>query len=210
MRSFSHLLLLLLATVLHIPATGKAEDFDPFAEAELSSSSSRMEFLSEAASIAPGKPFHIAIKLTHPQHWHSYFINPGYVGRSLRPNWKLPPDFKVERVAWPVPHIGTTAGKRTYGYEPLVYHLFRITPPAELETGQKVTIEASPNWMICNASNCFPEPGLGQPPLESRITLPVSAEGSPQPGQYLSLRGGTGHASHFSAFGPDHQGHQIR
>ena len=181
MRNFSHLLPLLLATVLHIPATGKAEDFDPFAEAELSNSSSRMEFLCEAASIAPGKPFYIAIKLTHPPHWHSYFINPGYVGFSLRPNWKLPPGLKAERVAWPVPHIGTTAGKRTYGYEPLVYHLFRITPSAELETGQKVTVEASPSWQICDASNCLPEPGLGQPPLESRITLPVSAEGSPNP-----------------------------
>ncbi|MDP7306862.1 MAG: protein-disulfide reductase DsbD family protein, partial [Roseibacillus sp.] len=119
MRPLSHLFAPLILTAgFALPIEGQAEDFDPFAAAEQSGNSSRMEFLSEVRSMAPGQPFHLAIKLTHPPRWHSYFINTGFVGRPLQPNWKLPPGFKAERVAWPVPHIGTTAGKKTYGYEP--------------------------------------------------------------------------------------------
>ncbi|MDP6208812.1 MAG: protein-disulfide reductase DsbD family protein, partial [Roseibacillus sp.] len=138
-------------------------------------------FLSEVRSMAPGKPFQATIKLTHPPHWHSYFINPGFVGISLQPNWKLPPGFKAERVAWPVPHIGTTAGKKTYGYEPLVYHLFKITPPSDLKVGSKVTVSATPRWQICDENNCLPEPGFGRPASPSEITLPVAAEAETDP-----------------------------
>ena len=177
MRPLSHFFApLILIAGFALPVEGRAEDFDPFAAPEQSGNSSRMEFLSEIRSMAPGKPFQVAIKLTHPPRWHSYFINPGFVGMSLQANWKLPPGFKAERVAWPVPHIGSTAGKKTYGYEPLVYHLFEITPPPNLKVGAQVTVSATPRWQICDENNCLPEPGFGRPPSPSEITLPVAAE----------------------------------
>ena len=177
MRPLSHLFApLILIAGFALPVEGQAEDFDPFAAPEQSSGSSRMEFLSEVRSMAPGQPFLVAIKLTHPPRWHSYFINTGFVGMSLQANWKLPPGFKVARVAWPVPHIGSTGGKKTYGYEPLVYHLFEITPPPDLKVGAKVTVSATPRWQICDENNCLPEPGFGRPATPSEITLPVAAE----------------------------------
>jgi len=140
-----------------------------------------MEFLSEVRSIAPGQPFHLAIKLTHPRGWHSYFINTGFVGMPLQPNWKLPPGFKAARVAWPVPHIGSTAGKKTYGYEPFVYHLFKVIPPSNLRVGDQVTVSATPRWQICDENNCLPEPGFGKPAVSSEITLPVTAKAATAP-----------------------------
>lgn len=182
MRLPTPLLLPVFLTVLFtFPVMGEVDDFDPFAAAEQSGSSSRMEFLSEVRSIAPGQPFHLAIKLTHPPGWHSYFINTGFVGMPLQPNWKLPPGFKAARVAWPVPHIGSTAGKKTYGYEPLVYHLFKVTPPSNLRAGDQVTVSASPRWQICDENNCLPEPGFGQPAVSSQITLPVTAKATTIP-----------------------------
>ncbi|MCH2064345.1 MAG: thioredoxin family protein [Roseibacillus sp.] len=172
---------LILTALFSLPVTGEVNDFDPFAAAEQSGSSSRMEFLSEVRSIAPGQPFHLAIKLTHPPGWHSYFINTGFVGMPLQPNWKLPPGFNASRVAWPVPHIGSTAGQKTYGYEPLVYHLFKVTPPSNLRVGDQVTVGAAPRWQICDENNCLPEPGFGKPDASSQITLPVAAEAAIAP-----------------------------
>ena len=182
MRPLSHLFAPLILTAgFALPIEGQAEDFDPFAAAEQSGNSSRMEFLSEVRSMAPGQPFHLAIKLTHPPRWHSYFINTGFVGRPLQPNWKLPPEFKVARVAWPVPHIGSTSGIKTYGYEPLVYHLFKVTPPPTLRVGEQITVSAAPSWQICDENNCLPEPGFGRPATPSEITLPVAAEAETDP-----------------------------
>ena len=157
------------------PLVVLADEFDPFAASEATSDSSTLEFLAEAREVPPGEPFHVLIKITHPPGWHSYFINPGYVGTSLRPNWELPPDFQVERVGWPTPHIGSTAGKKTYGYEPSVSHLFKVTPPADLPPGTPMKIAASPRWQICDESNCRPEPGIGVPETISTVTVNVGS-----------------------------------
>ena len=169
------------AALFALPVSGGVEDFDPFAAAQQTPGSSKLEVLPEVSSIAPGEPFHLAIKLTHPPGWHSYFINTGFVGLPFQPNWKLPPGFEAARVAWPVPHIGTTAGKRTYGYEPVVYHLFRITPPSTLAPGAQVTVGASPRWQICDENNCLPEPGIGKPAAPLEITLPVASAAATDP-----------------------------
>ena len=166
-------LFLLVGTITAFTPASLANQFDPFAASETKSDSSTLEFLAEAREVPSGEPFHVLIKMTHPPGWHSYFINPGYVGTSLKPNWDLPPGFQVERVGWPIPHIGTTAGKKTYGYESNVSHLFRITPPAGLPSGTQMKIAASPRWQICDEANCRPEPGIGAPETASIVTVTV-------------------------------------
>ena len=74
------LLALIMAGSLRV---AHADDFNPFTDSDLASQSSTLVFLSEVSEIASGEPFHVLFKLTHPPNWHSYFINPGYVGASL-------------------------------------------------------------------------------------------------------------------------------
>ena len=167
------ILFLLFATIAGYAPVSLANQFDPFAASEADTDSSTLEFLAEAREVPSGEPFHVLMKMTHPPGWHSYFINPGYVGTSLKPNWDLPPGFQAERVGWPTPHIGTTAGKKTYGYEPTVSHLFRIIPPAGLPSGTQMKIAASPRWQICDEANCRPEPGIGAPAALSVVTVTV-------------------------------------
>ena len=166
-------LFLLVGTFAGFTPVSLANQFDPFAASETKSDSSTLEFLAEASEVPSGEPFHVLMKMTHPPKWHSYFINPGYVGTSLKPNWELPPGFQAERVGWPIPHIGTTAGKKTYGYEPIVSHLFRIIPPADLPSGTQIKIAASPRWQICDETNCRPEPGIGAPDNLIAVTVTV-------------------------------------
>lgn len=184
MRSVARLLslsLLLAGSAHFAPAQ---TDNDPFSAAQASRGKGKttVEFLSEVQSIAPGKPFDVAIKLTHPVGWHSYFINTGTpgVGLVLEPAWELPEGFEVERVAWPIPHLGTTAGDTTYGYEGTVFHLFTITPPAEVAE-KEVTLKIAPTWQICDLAKCDREPGLFGPGDPYTVDLTVAEEAEPNP-----------------------------
>lgn len=170
MRSVSKFLVFLFLS-LGVSVSTLFGQFDPFKE----SKNSTLTFVSEVSTIKPGEPFHVAIKLDHPKGWHSYYVNPGFVGIPLKPNWALPDGFKAERVGWPVPHIGKTAGKNTYGYEPSVTHLFKVTPPSSLEAGGMVTLTTDASWQICDDDNCVLEPPFTATDTEHSIELSVGS-----------------------------------
>ncbi|RXK54826.1 hypothetical protein ESB00_02705 [Oleiharenicola lentus] len=128
------------------------------------------ELVSHDASIQPGKPFLVALRLTHEEHWHTYWINPG-TGYPTSLNWKLPEGFKAGDIQWPVPHVvKDTKGNVTgHGYEDETFLFVEITPPATLSPGTEVTLHAVADWLMC-AEVCMP----GDAKLE--LTLPVKAE----------------------------------
>ena len=132
-----------------------------------------------AASIQPGRPFTVALRLQHVPHWHTYWINPG-TGYPTSLDWTLPDGFKAGPIQWPVPHVlhdphGAITGN---GYEGETFLPVEITPPATLKPGDTVTLRAKAGWLMCQ-DVCMP----GQAKVE--LTLPVSAD-APQPGEWAS------------------------
>ncbi len=124
-------------------------------------------------SIQPGRPFTVALRLVHEEHWHTYWINPG-TGYVTSLNWKLPPGFSAGDIQWPAPialrdRTGTIVGN---GYEGETFLLVQITPPADL-AGSDVTLKANADWLMCS-DVCIPGGG------EVSLTLPVS-KNPPQP-----------------------------
>jgi thiol:disulfide interchange protein len=128
------------------------------------------ELVAHDASIQPGQPFLVALKLTHDAHWHTYWINPG-TGYPTSLVWTLPEGFKAGEIIWPVPHVvKDTAGTVTgHGYEGTAFLFVEITPPANLAPGTEVTLRAAADWLMC-MDVCMP----GDAKLE--LTLPVKAE----------------------------------
>ncbi|MDQ5977460.1 MAG: hypothetical protein QG602_432, partial [Verrucomicrobiota bacterium] len=128
------------------------------------------ELVAHDASIQPGKPFLVALRLTHDVPWHTYWINPG-TGYPTSLNWKLPEGFTAGDIQWPVPHVvKDTKGNVTgHGYEGDTFLFVEITPPANLATGTDVTLHAVADWLMC-AEVCMP----GDAKLE--LTLPVKTE----------------------------------
>ena len=45
------------------------------------------------ASVQPGQPVTVALRLVHDLHWHTYWLNPG-TGLPTSIEWKLPPGWK--------------------------------------------------------------------------------------------------------------------
>ncbi len=128
------------------------------------------------ASIQPGRPFVVALRLVHAPHWHTYWINPG-TGLPTSLKWTLPPGFEAGPIEWPAPavlrdHTGTIVGN---GYDGDTLLPVRITPPAALAPGSRVVLAAQADWLMCS-DECVP----GSAKLS--LTLPVAtATPTPEP-----------------------------
>lgn len=113
-----------------------------------------IELISEVTSIAPGKPFHVGLRIKHDLGFHTYWKNPGVVGVPTHIKWTLPPGFKASEIKWPHPENSKMADYPCFGYERDVLLTIEITPPTKLTTNN-ITLIANTNWMCCS-SNCYP------------------------------------------------------
>ncbi|HVU17437.1 MAG TPA: thioredoxin family protein [Candidatus Didemnitutus sp.] len=127
------------------------------------------ELVARDASIQPGHPFWVGLKMVHDEHWHSYWINAG-TGYPTTLEWTLPPGFKAGEIEWPTPHVVRTTDNQVtgLGYEGENILFVRITPPADLAPGTPVTLKAKAAWLMCKEV-CMP----GEAALD--LTLPVAA-----------------------------------
>ncbi len=132
------------------------------------------ELVPAVASVQPGRPFDVALRLAHDPQWHTYWVNPG-TGYPTTIKWTLPPGWQAGGIRWPVPRVLTDAGGGITGngYAGEVFLLVRLTPPAGLRPGGSVTLKAEAGWLMCRQV-CMP----GEAALE--LTLPVE-DGIPAP-----------------------------
>lgn len=155
-----HLLLPLSFFLLLLGFT-PAEEVDPFslsiAKEKPKKQETEAQLLSAVSDIAPGEPFTVALKLSHPEGWHSYYVNTGLIGEVLSTEWELPDGFSARHLGWPTPHLSSSFGFRTIGYEGTVHHLYEITPPSDLTIGNSATLRVSAKWQICDDAGCIPE-----------------------------------------------------
>lgn len=129
----------------------------------------RAELISEVTSVQPGMPFQVGLKLTMDEGWHTYWKNPGDSGLATEIRWVLPPGFGTGSIEWPFPERLILSDLATFGYSGEIVLLSRVTPPARLEPGTVVEIQARANWLACEKI-CIPGKG------EFTLRLPVKAE----------------------------------
>jgi thiol:disulfide interchange protein DsbD len=125
------------------------------------------------ASVQPGRPFTVALRLEHEPHWHTYWLNPG-TGLVTTLAWQLPEGFSAGEIQWPAPIVlkdskGAVVGN---GYEGETLLLVQITPPASLSQTQ-VELRADAEWLMCS-DVCIPGGA------KVALTLPVSSD-APRP-----------------------------
>ena len=128
--------------------------------------------IAEPAAIAAGEPFWVSLRQDIAPEWHTYWRNPGDSGQPTYIDWTLPPGFRAEPIAWPVPERVPYGPLMNFGYEGRVDLLVRIHPPEDLPPGRPVTLQAEAEWLVC-ADVCIPEYGSFD------LTLPVAAEPAP-------------------------------
>ena len=126
--------------------------------------------VSAVASVEPGTPFTVAVRLEHKEHWHSYWVNPG-TGLPTTLKWSLPAGWTAGDIAWPAPIVlsdtrGNVIGN---GYEGDLLLPVTLTPPKDLKPGTVVELPVAVDWLMCR-EECVP----GSAKLS--LTLPVKAE----------------------------------
>ncbi len=129
------------------------------------------ELIARHTAVIPGQVIEVALRLNIIEHWHTYWQNPGDSGLPTRLKWTLPTGFTASVIAWPYPKKLPLGPLMNFGYEGEVLHLVTIQAPKELKAGDKITLSAKADWLVC-ADVCIPEDG------QVSITLPVAAKGS--------------------------------
>jgi thiol:disulfide interchange protein DsbD len=130
--------------------------------------SSVANLFSEEKTIAPGKPFILALQLSHPAKWHSYYQNSGSLEQPLTIKWTLPQGFTAGPIQWPVPEVKDGYFGKSFVYPGSPVFLVEITSPSSLETGKPITLTADASWQIC-AESCLNEQ------QSFTLNLPVAA-----------------------------------
>jgi thiol:disulfide interchange protein/DsbC/DsbD-like thiol-disulfide interchange protein len=138
--------------------------------------STTAELHSEEKVIAPGKPFTVALQLSHPDGWHSYYKHSGGVELPPAITWKLPDGFTAGPIQWPVPEVKDGFFGKSFAYEGSPVFLVEITAPASLATGKSITLTADATWQICKDSCINEKQSLS-------LTLPVATKAEKAPEQ---------------------------
>ena len=131
---------------------------------------STASLIAEVSSVAPGTPFTIALKLEHPEGWHSYYKNSG--GLELPPEitLTLPNGASAGSIQWPTPGVTEGYGGKSFIYNGSPVFLMEISPPATLAIGSTFTFSATANWQICKTGKCNDEGA------SFTLNLPVAAD----------------------------------
>ena len=132
------------------------------------------ELVAAETALVPGRVATVALRLSHDEHWHTYWQNPGEAGLPTEIKWQLPEGFAAGPIQWPVPHLIETGGIFNYGYEGEVLLLTELAVPASAKPGATVELRADVSWLMCKES-CIP----GEAKLS--LTLPVAAVAAPDP-----------------------------
>ncbi|MFH2055982.1 MAG: protein-disulfide reductase DsbD domain-containing protein [bacterium] len=127
------------------------------------------ELISPMQSIQPGVPFEVGLNLVPDPEWHVYWKNPGDAGMAPKLKWNLPEGFSAGEFVWPAPERIEQPPLASYGYHGEALYPLTITPPADLQPGQQINLEARAEWLVCK-EKCLP----GE--AELSLSLPVSAD----------------------------------
>jgi thiol:disulfide interchange protein DsbD len=129
------------------------------------------------ASIQPGRPFLVGVRLQMDPGWHTYWRNPGDSGLPTRIRWALPAGFAAGEIQWPRPQRFLADPLMSYGYAGEAWLLTEIRPPSRL-AGAEAAIAAKIDWLECQ-DVCIPGKA------ELAIALPVK-DAVPQPGEHAA------------------------
>jgi DsbC/DsbD-like thiol-disulfide interchange protein len=128
----------------------------------------RVALIGEHTSLAPGQSLQIGLLLQHEEHWHTYWINPGDSGLPTTLTWTLPPGFRAQDVAWPLPKRFDVGGLYNFGYDGEVLLPITLEVPADAQPGTTAHLVAEAKWLVCR-EECIP----GKASLT--LDLPIAA-----------------------------------
>ena len=123
----------------------------------------------------PGQPALILWQFDVAGGWHLYWNGRNDSGYPPAVKLDLPPQWEAGPLLWPVPERHLTPGEiLDHVYHGQLLLLQEVTVPVSAQVGQKVTIPAKLDWLVCR-DECVP--GSAKLELEFRIADRAQATG---------------------------------
>ena len=129
----------------------------------------KAELVADVESIQPGTPFMAGVLIRVPEHWHTYWRNPGDSGGPPEMDWQLPEGFTAGPVLWPAPRAFEEPPLTSFGYENKVLLFREIRPPVNLATGSDAVLGVKITWLVCR-DVCLTETA------QLRLAIPVRSD----------------------------------
>src|SRR5207248_9900176 len=108
----------------------------------------KAELIADTNAVVPGKSFTVGLLLRMAPHWHTYWKFSGDAGLPTEIKWKLPADWKIGEIQWPIPLKTIDPGDiETYGYENEILLMQEITPPSKIGDSS-VKLSAHANCLV--------------------------------------------------------------
>ena len=114
------------------------------------------ELLAQTTGAAPGSTIYVALRQKITPGWHTYWRNPGDAGQATSLTWTLPAGWTAGDIVWPAPERYIAGPLMNYVFSDEVYLPVPITVPADAKVGDKVTLKAAADWLVCK-DVCVPE-----------------------------------------------------
>ena len=121
------------------------EDLDPI----------QARLLAENESIESNEPFWLAVQMDIAESWHTYWKNPGDIGKSTEFTWTLPSGFTISKAQYPHPKRFSRDGFITFGFEKSLTVLFQVSPPENLPLEENLQFSVKVDWFACK-DECVP------------------------------------------------------
>lgn len=113
------------------------------------------KLVSETTSWTPGSQAALGFKINFVPHWHTYWVNAGDSGNSIRLNFKTPEGVRIRKVDHPTPTRILTGPLISFAYENEVLLPIDVELDQDLKIGDKVAIELDAEWLVCSEV-CIP------------------------------------------------------
>ena len=170
MNVFNRLVLLLTCLLVNTMHEAVAQlDFKP---------KTTVQLLFDQQVAKPGTTVTAGFKLKMEGRWHTYWRNPGEVGKPTRIKWQLPDGFSAGEIQWPMPHkvFAWDLGSYEYGGEVILFVPLAID--SAVKAGE-YRLAADVDWLEC-------EPDGSCVPGETKVTATLTVGGKPMPSSHVA------------------------
>ena len=135
----------------------------------------RVRLVAETPELVPGATTLVAVLIELDSEWHVYAPARNDTGLPVLLRFSGPSGYEFAPPLWPAPERAVSSGSildHVYGDGTAI--AVPVTVPADAAAGERVTLTARVEWLVCGES-CI----LGEADLE--ITLPVGQPGAARP-----------------------------
>ena len=159
---------LLLTTTVFAPEALAQQGPPPVEDTK---AKTRVTFLGDSTSAAPGSSVRLGLRFRPEPEWHLYWQNPGDTGLPTEVTVEGPNGVTFSEVAWPAPsRFVDKVGGVSYGYDGEVLAVVEARIPEDFRNvpgeGAPLAFEAKARWLACK-ENCI------QGSVRLGLTLPL-------------------------------------